>query len=190
MKRYEIKLQKRNQVGKSSTKQLRKQEMVPCEIYGASKNIHCQGKYLDFEKGIITPNVYLFDIDADGEKTTAIIKEIQYHPVTDKIIHVDFLAVDDKKPLKVKLPVELVGTSVGVTRGGKQRLITRKLWVKGLLKNIPPTIEVNVSKLDVGQGIKVSDIKVEGLEFIDPKQTLVVNIAASRSTAKTEEQQQ
>ncbi|HPW66889.1 MAG TPA: 50S ribosomal protein L25, partial [Salinivirgaceae bacterium] len=145
---------------------------------------------LDFEKGIVSPHVYLFDIDIEGTKTTAIAQDVQYHPVTDKIIHVDFLAVNEKKPIKVKLPVELTGTSVGVMRGGKLRLITRKLYVKGLMKDLPPTIKIDISNLDVAHGIKVSDVKVEGLTFLDPKQTPIVKVDASRSTAKTEEQEQ
>lgn len=191
MNRYEIKLQKRSQVGKGSTKQLRNQDMVPCEIYGGTENMHCKGKYLDFEKGIVSPHVYLFDIDVEGTKTTAIVQDVQYHPVTDKIIHVDFLAVNEKKPIKVKLPVELTGTSVGVIRGGKLRLITRKLYVKGLMKDLPPTVKIDITKLDVAHGIKVSDIKVEGLTFLDPKQTLIVKVYASRTTtAETEGQEQ
>jgi large subunit ribosomal protein L25 len=186
MNKYEIKLQKRADLGKASTRNLRKQNMVPCEIYGATENLHCFGTYLDFEKGIITPHVYLFQLNVDGKKSQAIIKDVQYHPVTDKILHVDFFAVDDVTPVKVSLPVELTGTSVGVIRGGKLRLVKRKLNVKGALKHLPATVAVDISKLDVSQNIKVAQVQIEGVEFLEPKQTVIVNISASRTTAKTE----
>ncbi len=186
MNKYDITLQKRADLGKASTRTLRKQDMVPCEIYGATENVHCYGNYLDFEKGILTPHVYLFQLNVDGKKSQAIVKDVQYHPVTDRIIHVDMLAVTDDKPIKVSLPVELTGTSVGVMRGGKLRLVKRKLHVKGLLKNLPTTIKVDITNLDVAQGIKVSQVQIEGVEFLDPKQTVIVNVGASRTTAKTE----
>lgn len=188
MKNYELKLQKRSQLGKGPTKQLRKQDLVPCEIYGTIENSHCFGKYLDFEKGIFTPHVYLFELDVDGQKCSAIIKEVQFHPVTDRIMHVDFLIVDQTTPIKVKLPVELTGTSPGVMRGGKLRQVTKKLHVKGNINSLPSTIKVDISSLDVAQGIKVGNLAMDGIEFLDPKHTLVVSVDASRTTAKTEGQ--
>lgn len=187
MKTYEIKLQKRTEIGKKATKKLRKEDLVPCEIYGGAGNIHCYGSYIDFEKSIHTPNVYLFNIDVDGEKRKAIVQGIQYHPVTDRIIHVDFLTVDENKPVKVNLPVELTGTSVGVMRGGKLRPIKRKVRVKGLLANIPATVKVDITKLDVGHSAKISQIKIEGVNFIDPLDAVVVNIGVSRATQKVAE---
>ncbi len=184
MKTFDIKLQVRADLGKKAASDLRKKEMVPCEIYSKKGNIHAHGHVNDFKKGIHTPDVYLFNIDVNGEKVQAIVQAIQYHPVTDHFLHVDFLAVDEATPVKVSLPVELVGSSVGVQRGGKLKIAQRKIKVKGLLKDLPETIKVDVTKLDVGQGIKIEHIQIPNVEFIDSKQNVIVKIAASRTTAK------
>jgi len=186
MKTFDLTLKKRSETGKKAAKNLRKEEKVLCEIYGNGRNIHCYGDYVPFQKAIYTPHVYLFNLDIEGEKIQAVINEIQFHPVNDKILHVDFIEVVENKPVKVILPVELTGTSVGVMRGGKLRLAKRKLAVEGKINALPETIKIDISKLDVGNSIKVSDLATNDIKFLDPAQTLVVNIAASRATAKSE----
>ena len=188
MKTYDIKLQKRSEVGKKATKKVRRDGLVPCEIYGGSGNVHCMGTHIDFEKSIHTPHVYQFNLDMDGEKRKAIVQAIQYHPVTDKILHVDFLTVDDTTPIKIKLPIELVGTAVGVIRGGKLRLIMRKVHVVGLLAELPETIKVDVSRLAVGDSASVSKLAIPGVTFLDPKDSVVVNVGVSRTIQKDDEE--
>lgn len=182
MKTFELKLQKRTYLGKKATSDLRKNEMVPCEIYSKKGNIHACGHVNDFIKGMHNPDVNLFNIDVDGEKMQAIVQDAQYHPVTDAFLHVDFLAVDNTTPVKINLPVELIGTSVGVQRGGKLKTVQRKLKVRGLIKDFPETIKVDISTLDVGQGIKIANIQIPGVEFIEPKSNIVVKVMPSRST--------
>lgn len=186
MKTFNLSLKKRTETGKSVAKKLRAKEKVLCEIYGNGRNIHCYGDYVPFQKAIYTPDVYLFNLDIEGEKVQAVIQEVQFHPVTDRLLHVDFIEVDQKKPVKVSLPVELTGSSVGVMRGGKLRQLKRKLTVEGLVNALPETIKIDISKLDVGHSLKVADLSIEGIKFLDPKQTVIVNIGASRATQKAE----
>ena len=184
MKMYDIKLQKRTEVGKKATKKIRRDGLVPCEVYGGAGNVHCFGAHLDFEKSIHTPNVYLFNLDMDGEQRKAIVQAIQYHPVTDRILHVDFLSVDDNSPVGIKLPVELVGTAVGVIRGGKLRPIMRKVHVLGLLADLPETVKVDITRLKVGDSAKISQLSIPGVKFLDSKDSVVVNVGVSRTVAK------
>ena len=184
MKTFDIKLQKREDLGKKSASKLRKKEMVPCEIYSKNGNIHGYGHVNDFIKGIHTPNVYLFNIDIDGQKVQAILQATQYHPVTDRFLHVDFLAVDDKKPVKLSLPVELKGSSVGVQRGGKLKLVQRMIKVKGLIKDLPDAVSVDISTLDVGHGVKIEQVNIPNVELTEPKLNVIVKVSASRATAE------
>ncbi|MDD2562980.1 MAG: 50S ribosomal protein L25 [Salinivirgaceae bacterium] len=187
MKTYDIKLQKRTEVGKKATKKIRRDGYVPCEVYGGAGNVHCFGAHLDFEKSIHTPHVYQFNLDMDGEKRKAIVQAIQYHPVTDRILHIDFLTVDDTKLIGIKLPVELVGTAIGVIRGGKLRPIMRKVHVLGLLSDLPETVKVDISKLAVGDSLKIGQLSAPGVTFLDSKDSVVVSVGVSRTIAKDEE---
>jgi len=184
MKTFDIKLQKRTDLGKKAASELRKNEMVPCEIYSKKGNIHAYGHVNDFVKGIHSPNVYLFNLEIGKEKIKAIVQAKQYHPVTDNFLHVDFLAIDEKKQIKLSLPVEITGSSVGIQKGGKLKVVQRIIKVRGLVKDLPDTIVVDISSLDVGHGIKIEEINIPKVEFIEPKQNVIVKITASRATTK------
>lgn len=188
MRTFDLQLKNRS-VGRKATRELRRSDLIPCEIYGAGENIHAYGVELDMVRGMHTPHVHLFNLDIEGKKVTAIVQAAQYHPVTDKILHVDFLQVTEDKAVKVNIPVELTGSSVGVIRGGKLRQTKRKLALKGKVADIPETVKIDISGLDVGQSIKVGQIEIPNIEKIDPAQTLVVAVAASRATAKKEEKE-
>jgi large subunit ribosomal protein L25 len=158
--------------------------MIPCEIYSKKGNIHGYGHVNDFIKGIHSPNVYLFNIEIYKEKIQAIVQATQYHPVTDNFLHVDFLALDEKKPVKISLPIELTGSSVGIQKGGKLKVVQRKIKVRGLIKDLPDTIVIDISSLDVGQGIKIEQINIPNVELAEPKQNVIIKISASRATTK------
>lgn len=184
MKKFSIKVQKRTELGKKSSKQLRADEQVPCVMYGGEENIHFYAHANEFRKLVYTDQVYVVELDVDGKAFNAVLKEIQFHPVTDAILHMDFVQVFDDKPTIVTLPVKLVGSSEGILAGGKLRLRRRVLKVKGLVKDVPEVLEVDITNLDIGDVTKVGDLNYDNLELLDPSQSMVVGIVSSRLAAK------
>jgi large subunit ribosomal protein L25 len=180
MKTFSIVTKKRTDVGKKSTKNLRAQDMIPCVMYGGEENVQFYAPENDFRKMIYTNEVFLIDLDVEGKKYQAVMKELQFHPVTDKVLHIDFIQVFDDKPAVVNLPVELTGTSAGILAGGKLRLKKRYLSVKGLVKDMPETLVIDITQLNIGSVVKVSDLNFENLEILDPAQAMVVGIVTSR----------
>jgi len=184
MKTFSIVTKKRTDLGKKSTKKLREEKQIPCVMYGGEEILHFYAHENDFRHLIYTDQVFLLDIDIDGKKYKAVLKEYQFHPVTDKVIHIDFVQVIDNKPTTVSLPVKLTGTSVGILAGGKLRLRKRYLSVKGLINDIPEQLDVNITKLKIGDVIKVSELSYNNIELVDQPSSMVVGVAASRLTAK------
>jgi len=180
---------KRTERGSTDANSLRKQEKIPCVIYGGKENILFTVEELKFNKLINTHEVHLIDLDIDGAKFKAIIKDVQFHPVTDKTIHVDFLEISENKPVMMQIPVTVVGVSKGVLNGGKLRMVTRRLKVVGLPSALPETIELDITSLKIGQSIKVSEIKIEGLTFLDSANSVVVAVKVSRVALLSEEEE-
>lgn len=171
----------RENVGKKDAKAQRNQGFIPCVIYGGEKQLRFVVDEKQFQSIIYTPEVKYAELDINGEKHIAIIKETQFHPITDKLLHVDFLEVVDGKEISIGIPVRIEGTSPGVLRGGKLAKKVRKLKVRGELKNIPENITLNISSLDINDTIKVSDIKIEGLTLIENPGTVVVTVLSTRN---------
>lgn len=167
-------------VGRKDAAELRKAKRVPAVIYGNGTQTHFHASYIDMGKIIFTANVFEVIIDIDGKKTPAIIQEIQLDPVSDKIVHVDFLELVEGKAVKIKLPVSLVGVSKGVRAGGKLSQVFRKLAVVGEKKSLPEAIEISIENLKIGQDVRVRDIKIPGLKFLDPAAAVVVAVKAAR----------
>lgn len=174
--------------GSSNAKTLRKDENVPCVIYGGKENTHFTVNEVKFGKLINSPEVFFIDLDVNGKKFKAIIKDVQYHPVTDRPLHVDFLEVFEDKALTVKLPISLKGNARGVLNGGKLRTVTRKLTVSGLPSALPENIELDITNLRIGQSIKVGEIQKEGLRFLDADNAVVVAIKRSRVAVADEDE--
>jgi large subunit ribosomal protein L25 len=187
MKSIVIKAQKREELGKKGSKKLRKDEFVPGVIYGGEKPIHFYVDFKDFRQVIYTPNVYLINIDLEGQVIPTIIKDMQWHPVEEQLLHLDLLQVKEDKPIKVELPVKTVGMAIGIKQGGKLKLNMRKLKVKAFAKDFPDLIEINVENLQVGQCIKVSDLKFENLEFLDLKTNVIVAVEVTRAVKTGED---
>ena len=182
MKTIELKVYKREKVGKSDSRKLRRQGNVPCVIYGGKEVIHCYTSEKALKDLIYTPEVFLINIDVDGEKKLqAIKKEVQFHPVSDRPIHVDFLEVYPDRPVKVNMPVKLKGFAKGVQAGGQLYQLKRYLKVKGLVKHIPEHLEVDVTDLGLGKSIKISDIKFENLEIMEPASAVVALVKLTRA---------
>ncbi|MBS5107972.1 MAG: 50S ribosomal protein L25/general stress protein Ctc [Phocaeicola vulgatus] len=173
MKSIEIKGTVRTDVGKKATHELRKNNGVPCVLYGVQKD----------ENGlpVATHFIYVVDLNIDGKIVNAILKDIQFHPVTDAILHVDFYQIDEAKPIVMEVPVQLEGLAEGVRAGGKLALQLRKLKVKALYNVIPERLVVDVTSLGLGKTVKVGELSYEGLELINAKEAVVCAVKLTRA---------
>ena len=189
MKEINVAGQKRTALGKKASKQLRKEGLVPCNLYGEATQ---DGKPValafaipmaNLRKVVYTPHVYVIALDIDGERHTAILKELQFDPVTDAVIHVDFLEVNDTKPITIGIPVKLVGLAQGVRDGGRMNLSIRKINVTAPYQQIPEHLDVDVTALKIGKSIKVGELSYEGLEIATSKGVIVCSIKMTRQAA-------
>jgi large subunit ribosomal protein L25 len=183
MKSVEIKAKLRTNLGKSANKKLRKEEMVPGVIYGGAENIYFYAYKNEFTKLVYTPESFLINIDIEGKNYFCHLQETQFHPITDEIIHVDFIEIKETEPIKISLPVKLTGLSVGIKAGGKLKRNMRKIKVKGLVKDLPEFIEVDITHLDIGHSVKIDSLDIENLEILDPKSSVVVMVKSARGVA-------
>jgi large subunit ribosomal protein L25 len=174
--------------GTSNANILRKEEKVPAVIYGGKENVHFTVNEVKFNKIINTPEVYFIDLDVDGAKFKAIIKDVQFHPVTDRVLHIDFLEVDEKKSLTIKIPVRLVGRSKGVANGGALKNPIKMQTVSGLPAAIPEFVELDITELKIGDSIKVSDLNIPGLTFLGADNAVVAGVKMSRNAVADEEE--
>jgi len=181
MKTLEIKVQERKEVGKKATKELRKNDFVPCIIYGGDEILHFTAPANDFRHLVYTPNSYVVKLNLDGKELLAVLKEIQFHPVTDKILAIDFYQVFEDKKVNIAVPVRLTGFAEGVKSGGQLQLAKRKLKVRGLYKNIPDEIVIDVTPIVLGQSLKVADLKIEGIDIVEPANTVILSVKLTRS---------
>ncbi|MCD6565524.1 MAG: 50S ribosomal protein L25 [Bacteroidales bacterium] len=184
MKTIELKGTIREDTGKKYSKQLRMEEKVPCVMYGGKENIHFSMPELSFKNIVYTPNVYLLKIEIEGDFHDAVIREVQFHPVTDKIIHADFKEYYPDQPVIINLPVKIIGESIGLKAGGKLRIRRRVLKAKGLVKYFPEHLELDITDLDIGHTIRIEDLKIEGLEFLDSPGAMIVSVVSARVISK------
>ena len=180
----------RENVGKKDAKMLRNAGKVPCVLYGGAEQVHFTTEAANFKPILFTPETYLINIEIGKNTYQAILQDIQYHPVGDHVLHADFLLVRENKAVAVQLPVKTVGTSPGVIRGGKLKVKLTKVKVKGLVKQLPDFIELNISKLNIGQSIKVRDMKLDGVTFLDPASAVIVDVKAARGLTLAEEEEE
>jgi large subunit ribosomal protein L25 len=186
MKTIEIKGSIRTELGKKSSKHIRNSEGVPCVIYGKESNIHFQAPELSFKNLVYTHEAHLVDLNLDGKVYKAVLHDIQFHPVSDKILHADFVQISEDKPVVIAVPVSVHGDSVGVIAGGKLSVKRRTLKVKGLPKHLPEFITIDITDLKIHDSVKVGDLSMENIEFLDMKKSVVVTIATSRVAQKAE----
>ena len=188
MKEFALTGQKRDTVGKKASKLLRKEGLIPCNLYG--ENV-VDGKPValsfaiamaDLRKAIYTPHIYVVNLAIDGVEHKAVIKEIQFHPVKDTVLHVDFYEVNDTKPITIGIPVKLNGLAQGVRDGGKLNLSIRKINVTAPYKQIPEVLDIDVTNLELGKSIKVGQLKFEGLELATSPEVVVCSVKATRAS--------
>lgn len=186
MKTLEIKGSFRTELGKKSSKKARKEGNVPCVIYGKEKNIHFQVHENSFKNLVYTPDAHIVKLDLEGKEYKVVLQDIQFHPVSDKISHVDFIEIFDNKPVIISLPIKITGDSVGVKAGGKLRIKKRHLKVKGFANEIPEFLLIDITEVKIHHSIKVGDLSYDKIELIDPKITTVLSVATSRVVQKEE----
>ena len=186
MKTLAISVKERQSVGKTDTRALRNQGNVPCVLYGGEKQVTFYAHENDFRKLVYTPDTYVVELDINGSQINAIMQDIQFHPVSEKILHIDFLQVFDDKPIKVSLPVILEGAAIGVKNGGNLMFRRPKIITKGLVSNLPDAITINIEHLKIGMFIYIKDIEVDDIEFLAPSNSVVVGVKTARAAIEEE----
>ncbi len=181
MKTVVVKGQKRTALGKKESRKLRSQENIPAVLYGGIEPLHFSVSFSELRKLVYTPNVYLIDLDIEGEIYPALMQDVQWHAVEEQILHVDFFKIDAKKPVKIEVPIKVTGLAKGIKAGGKLKTTMRRLKVKALAENLPDNVVIDVTKLGIGQSIKVGDLSLNNVEFLDNKSNVVVGVIVTRA---------
>lgn len=181
MKEYSLSAKSRESLGKFAAKDLRKQDLIPAVLYGGEKSYNLTVSQSDVRDLIYTPDIFLINLEIEGETHTCILQELQFHPVTDRVLHIDFLEVFADKPIVIEVPVQLDGHAIGVRAGGKLNLDMRKLRVKGLYENVPERLHIDVSKLKLGKTLQVGELEFENLELLNAKNAVVAAVRTTRA---------
>jgi large subunit ribosomal protein L25 len=184
MKTISISAEKRTELGKKSTRELRKQGHVPCVMYGGAEVIHFHAHENDFRHIVYTPNAYIIEIKINGGTHRAVMQELQFHPVTDRVNHIDFVEVFDDRPVTMEIPIRLTGESVGIKAGGKSRQRRRVLKVRGLIEHLPDTLDIDITDVEIGDVIKIGDLSYDNLEILDPSRSMIFAVVSSRVSMK------
>jgi len=184
MKSITIQGTKRESVGKKSTKALRDAELVPCVVYGGTETLNFSTPEKSFKRLVYTPEAHMVSIEVDGKTIPAVLQDIQFHPITDRILHVDFYQLSEDKPVIMEVPVRITGRAKGVVRGGAMRQSFRKLKLKAIPANLPDEVVIDVTKLNIGNKIYVGDIKNESYTFMHPDNAVIVAVKMSRNAMK------
>lgn len=169
---------------KAAVKSLRREKMVPGVFYGnGAENTLFSISIKELETVLNTPNSYIIELDIEGKKQLVVLHAVQFHPVTDEPIHVDFLAIREDSPVTIDIPVTITGNSIGVRQGGKLLVSTRKLKVRGMMNNLPDTLEVDITDLDLGKQITAKDLHYDGIDIVSPKATIICSVKMTRAAA-------
>ena len=183
MKSFDLKGTARTEVGKKSTNELRKNNGIPCVLYGIEKEAKAFAVTADaVRKLVYTPDIHVVNLTIDGVECKAVLKDIQFHPVKDTILHMDFLQIVEDKAIVMEVPTVLTGLAAGVKLGGKLQQAIRKIKVKAVYANIPEKLIVDVTELALGKSIKVGELSFDGIELVTPAQTVVCSVAATRAS--------
>lgn len=184
MKSISIKGQERESVGKVATKAARNAGLVPCVVYGGEQPVHFTAEEKAFKNLVYTPDVHTVAIDLGAKKVDAVLQDIQFDPVSDKILHIDFYQLHADKEITMEVPVKIIGTSKGVLAGGVLRLNQRKLKVRALPANLPDFVEADVTELEMGNKLYITKIKTDNFKLLQPDNTVVAQVRISRAAMK------
>jgi len=186
MKSLAISVKERENTGKSDSKALRNQGKVPCVLYGGEKQVCFYAHENDLRKLVYTSDVFLVELDVEGTKTSCVMQDIQFHPVTDKILHIDFLEVFDDKEVTVEIPVILNGLAIGVRNGGNLLFRRKKIIARAIPSKLPDAIEIDISDLSIGQFVYIKDLKSDDYSFLAPDSSVVVGVKTARAAIEEE----
>ena len=190
MKTLAISAKTRNGTGKTDSKALRNQGNVPCVLYGGEKQVCFYAHENDFRNLVYTPDVFIVELDIEGEKYRAVMQDLQFHPVTDKLLHLDFLQIFDDKEVTMTIPVHLEGMSIGIRNGGVLSFRRRKIITRAIPGNLPDYIEINIEDLDIGQSIFIKDLRVDKYSFLAADNAVVVGVRTARELIIEEEEEE
>ena len=190
MKTLAISAKIRKGTGKTDSKALRNQGNVPCVLYGGEKQVCFYAHENDFRNLVYTPDVFIVELDIEGEKYRAVMQDLQFHPVTDKLLHLDFLQIFDDKEVTMTIPVHLEGMSIGIRNGGVLSFRRRKIITRAIPGNLPDYIEINIEDLDIGQSIFIRDLRVDKYSFLAADNAVVVGVRTARELIIEEEEEE
>jgi large subunit ribosomal protein L25 len=188
MKILKIKTEKRTELGKTANRKLRKQDRIPGVLYGGEKVLHFHMFRNDLRHLLFTPEVFFVELEIEGKTYRAIKQEAQFHPVTDQVLHVDFLEIFDGKPVAMNIPLRIEGQSVGVKKGGVLKQDMRYILMKGIPSVLPEKVVVDITDLDIGNSLKIADLDVKDVEFLVNEDVSIVGVVAARGLAEEEEE--
>lgn len=189
MKTIEIQATPREILGSKEAGKLRKEGQVPCVIYGGEAPIHFSADERAFRDVVYTPDAVKVKVNLGNQSVEAVMQDIQFHPVSDKLLHIDFIQLVDGKAATMEVPVNLMGTSRGVRNGGKLKVVLRKLKVRALPGNLPSSIDIDITELRIGQSIRVGDVKPSGFEVLNSPSAVVASVKTSRTAVADEEEE-
>jgi large subunit ribosomal protein L25 len=187
MKTLDFKGEVRADLGSKGAADLRRAERIPCVVYGDDSPLHFSLTEKELRTLVYTPKVFFANIELDGKTYKAAMKEVQFHPVTDALLHVDFHMLNDSKALKMEVPVSVTGNSIGVRNGGKLAVNARKLKVSALPANMPDEVTVDISNLNIGDALRIKDIVAEGVEFLAAPNVVVAAVRMTRSARSAQQ---
>ena len=190
MKTLEIIGYKRANLGKSESKKLREEGNVPCVIYGGDEQVHFYAPMILFRPLVYSPEIYYVELNIEGKIYNCILQDIQFHPVSEMILHVDFMELNDKKPIKMQVPVKFFGDSPGIRAGGKLMINTRTLLVRALPKDMPESIELDISEITLGQTIKVREVEIDNFEILNSPQVSIASVSIPRAAKLGDEEEE
>ena len=187
MKTLAISAKLRNGTGKTDSKALRNQGNVPCVLYGGEKQVCFYAHENDFRSLVYTPDVFIVELDIEGEKYRTVMQDLQFHPATDKLLHLDFLQIFDDKEVTMTIPVHLEGMAIGIRNGGVLSFRRRKIITRAIPGNLPDYIEINIADLDIGHSVFIKDLRVDEYTFLAPDNAVVVGVRTARELIIEEE---
>lgn len=181
MKNIEVKALKRDTFGKKEAKKIQREGMIPAAIYGNGETIHFSVTAKDVKPLIYSPNSFIVNLDIEGHKELGVMREVQYHPIKEQILHIDFYRAVPGKEVAIDVPVRLTGSSIGVKQGGKLLLMKRKIHVKGILENLPDELPIDITNLELGKSVFVGDLDFKGLTLLTPATTAIAAVKMTRA---------
>ncbi len=179
----------RENVGKKDASKVRSEGRVPCVVYGGESQTHFSVDQVAFSKFVFTPDVFRFELEIDGKKVDAILKDLQFDPVTDQVIHADFLEIIEGKAVKMELPVRITGNAIGVRNGGRLATNFRRIKVNGMPADFPDVVSLDITKLRIGQSLRIKDIELPGVSILHNPQSVVVAIKNARGAVDEGEEE-